>query len=100
MAIAAEKKRKKIVVIGGGTGNFVVLRGLKQYDVDVLIAPSGPLVPRVDPINGDVWPDFPGAGSMAAIAGYTGAGRIDFPLRHRGLILTGSVVVSSGLISR
>ena len=24
---------KKIVVIGGGTGNFVVLRGLKKYDV-------------------------------------------------------------------
>lgn len=43
---------------------------LKQYDVDVLIAPSGPLVPRTDPINGDVWPDFPGAASMAAIAGY------------------------------
>ena len=43
---------------------------LKQYDVDVLIAPSGPIVPRVDPVNGDVWPSFPGAGSMAAIAGY------------------------------
>jgi len=43
---------------------------LKQYKVDALIAPSGPLVPRVDPINGDVWPSFPGAGSMAAIAGY------------------------------
>lgn len=27
--------RKKIVVIGGGTGNFVILRGLKQYDVDL-----------------------------------------------------------------
>jgi uncharacterized cofD-like protein len=26
---------KKIVVIGGGTGNFVVLRGLKNYDVDL-----------------------------------------------------------------
>jgi len=26
---------KKIVVIGGGTGNFVVLRGLKKYDVDL-----------------------------------------------------------------
>lgn len=26
---------KKIVVIGGGTGNFVVLRGLKSYDVDI-----------------------------------------------------------------
>ncbi len=27
--------RKKIVVIGGGTGNFVVLKGLKNYDVDL-----------------------------------------------------------------
>lgn len=26
---------KKIVVIGGGTGNFAVLRGLKSYDVDL-----------------------------------------------------------------
>ncbi len=26
---------KKIVVIGGGTGNFVVLRGLKKYPVDL-----------------------------------------------------------------
>lgn len=26
---------KKIVVIGGGTGNFAVLRGLKGYDVDI-----------------------------------------------------------------
>ena len=25
---------KKIVVIGGGTGNFSVLQGLKNYDVD------------------------------------------------------------------
>lgn len=27
--------RKKIVVIGGGTGNFVILKGLKEYDVDL-----------------------------------------------------------------
>lgn len=26
---------KKVVTIGGGTGNFVVLKGLKQYDVDL-----------------------------------------------------------------
>lgn len=26
---------KKVVVIGGGTGNFVVLRGLKQYPLDL-----------------------------------------------------------------
>lgn len=28
-------RMKKVVVIGGGTGNFVVLRGLKKYPVDL-----------------------------------------------------------------
>jgi len=28
-------RRKKIVTIGGGTGNFVVLKGLKRYNVDL-----------------------------------------------------------------
>lgn len=27
--------KKKVVVIGGGTGNFVILRGLKKYNVDL-----------------------------------------------------------------
>jgi uncharacterized cofD-like protein len=27
--------KKKIVVVGGGTGNFVILKGLKNYDVDL-----------------------------------------------------------------
>ena len=45
-------------------------RLLAEYDVDMLISPSGPLSPRVDPINGDVWPDWAGAGWIAAIAGY------------------------------
>jgi len=26
---------KKIVTIGGGTGNFTVLRGIKNYDIDI-----------------------------------------------------------------
>ena len=43
---------------------------LRDYRVDVLVAPSGPVSPQIDPINGDVWPPFPGAGGMAAIAGY------------------------------
>ena len=43
---------------------------LASYGVDVLIAPSGPIASKVDALNGDVWPPFPGAGSMAAIAGY------------------------------
>lgn len=44
---------------------------LEEYGVSVLIAPTGPVVPRVDPINGDVWPQsWPGFGSYAAQAGY------------------------------
>lgn len=43
---------------------------LEQNDVQVLVSPSGPVAPRVDPINGDVWPPFPGAGGWAAVAGY------------------------------
>jgi amidase len=45
-------------------------RLLSDADVDVLVAPSGPISPAVDLINGDVWPAWAGAGYMAAIAGY------------------------------
>jgi len=43
---------------------------LIEHSVRALIFPSGPLAPRTDPINGDVWPNWVGAGSSAAIAGY------------------------------
>ncbi len=43
---------------------------LTKHNVDILVAPSGPVASRTDPLNGDVWPNFPGAGGMAAIAGY------------------------------
>lgn len=43
---------------------------LAEHNVSFLVAPSGPVSGRIDPINGDVWPSFPGAGWMAAIAGY------------------------------
>ncbi|NNE57603.1 MAG: amidase [Hellea sp.] len=45
-------------------------RILEDYEVDVLISPSGPVAGRIDPINGDVWPAWAGAGRWAAIAGY------------------------------
>lgn len=45
-------------------------RLLKEHGVGALVAPSGPLAPRVDPINGDVWPAWAGAGFLAAVAGY------------------------------
>ncbi len=43
---------------------------MREYEVDVLISPSGVVAPRVDPINGDVWPAWAGAGYLAAVAGY------------------------------
>jgi amidase len=43
---------------------------LADHNVSVLIAPSGPVAPRVDPVNGDVWPEWAGAGWAAAVAGY------------------------------
>ncbi|MEQ9505808.1 MAG: amidase [Hyphomonas sp.] len=43
---------------------------LAEHNVSVLVSPSGPVAPRVDPVNGDVWPDWAGAGWAAAIAGY------------------------------
>lgn len=44
---------------------------LANEDVDVLVAPTGVIAPRVDSINGDVWPGgWPGYGSAAARAGY------------------------------
>lgn len=43
---------------------------LSEHDVQVLVSPSGPLSPIVDPVNGDNWPEWAGAGYLAAIAGY------------------------------
>ncbi|MEC8746125.1 MAG: amidase family protein, partial [Pseudomonadota bacterium] len=43
---------------------------LRDHDVQVLMGPSGPVSPRADVVNGDVWPAWAGAGFMAAISGY------------------------------
>ncbi|MCP4047617.1 MAG: amidase [Gammaproteobacteria bacterium] len=43
---------------------------MQEYNVSILVAPSGALAPRVDPVNGDVWPAWAGAGGLAAKAGY------------------------------
>ncbi|HEX6203504.1 MAG TPA: amidase [Thermoanaerobaculia bacterium] len=43
---------------------------LADHELAAIVSPSGPLAPPVDPINGDVWPEWAGAGWMAAIAGY------------------------------
>lgn len=43
---------------------------MAEHNLAVLVSPSGPVSSRVDPVNGDVWPSWAGAGWMAAIAGY------------------------------
>jgi amidase len=43
---------------------------LSTNDVAVLVSPSGPVASRVDPVNGDVWPEWAGGGYLAAVAGY------------------------------
>lgn len=43
---------------------------LAEHAVAMLVSPSGPVSPRVDPVNGDTWPAWAGAGYLAAIAGY------------------------------
>ena len=42
---------------------------MSEHDLDVMVSPSGPVPGRIDPINGDVWPSWAGAGWMAAIGG-------------------------------
>jgi amidase len=66
-----EKYKTAIETVQKSTRQEGIDRLLQQYNVQVLLAPSGPTVPRVDPINGDVWPnDWPGYGGHAARAGY------------------------------
>lgn len=52
------------------TGTEGIDKLLADYDVDILVSPSGPIASRIDPVNGDTWPAWAGAGWMAAIAGY------------------------------
>jgi amidase len=42
---------------------------MADHNLDVMVSPSGPVPGRIDPINGDVWPSWAGAGWMAAIGG-------------------------------
>ena len=70
-SIESEGYKIAIETVQQSTQQDGIDRLLKQYNVQLLLAPSGPTVPRVDPINGDVWPNsWPGYGSHAARAGY------------------------------
>ncbi|MEP0354632.1 amidase [Paraglaciecola sp.] len=70
-SIESEDYKNALKIVQQATREDGIDALLQQHNVDVLIAPSGLVVPRVDPINGDVWPrDWPGYGGYAARAGY------------------------------
>jgi amidase len=70
-SLESEGYRTAVEAVQNSTRQEGIDRLLQEYNVQVLLAPSGPTVPRVDPINGDVWPNnWPGYGSHAARAGY------------------------------
>ncbi|MEZ5892871.1 MAG: hypothetical protein R3C58_06965 [Parvularculaceae bacterium] len=56
--------------IDRATGADGIDKMMAEHNVVALVAPSGPLAPRIDPVNGDVWPAWSGAGYLAAVAGY------------------------------
>jgi len=70
-SLESKAYKEAVIAVQKATGEDGIDKLLNEYNVDVLVAPSGPVVPRVDPINGDVWPgSWPGFGSYAARAGY------------------------------
>lgn len=70
-SLESEGYKKARTTVQKASGEDSIDKLLQEYDVQVLIAPSGVIVPRIDPINGDVWPgNWPGYGSQAARAGY------------------------------
>ena len=65
---SAYKTAKIDVLLGTGPGGIDAL--MAENNVDMLVSPSGPVSPRIDPVNGDVWSSWAGAGYLAAVAGY------------------------------
>lgn len=62
-----------------GTGIDGIDKLMAENNVDMLVSPSGPVASRIDPVNGDVWPSWAGAGYLAAVAGYP---HITVPMGH------------------
>ncbi|MAP96190.1 MAG: amidase [Ponticaulis sp.] len=52
------------------TGEMGIDRLLAEYEVDVLVSPSGPVMPVIVEDGPDNWPKWSGAGYLAAVAGY------------------------------
>lgn len=65
-----EAYTKALALVQSATRQNGIDKLLAENNVSVLVAPSGPVAPRIDPVNGDVWPEWAGAGWAAAIAGY------------------------------
>ena len=61
---------KALALVQSATRENGIDKLLADHNVSVLVAPSGPVAPRVDPVNGDVWPEWAGAGWAHAVAGY------------------------------
>ncbi len=62
--------KKALSDIKQATGKNGIDYLLSKYNVHALISPSGPLPGQIDAVNGDVWPEWVGAGYLAAVAGY------------------------------
>lgn len=70
-SLESEAYQTAVATVQQATRQDGIDKLLQEHNVSVLVAPTGPAVPRVDPINGDIWPEnWPGYGSYAAQAGY------------------------------
>lgn len=70
-SLDSEGYKTALETVQKATGEDGIDKLIEQFNVQVLVAPSGPVVPRIDPINGDIWPNnWPGYGGHAARAGY------------------------------
>lgn len=70
-SLDSEGYKTALETVQKATGEDGIDKLIEQFNVQVLVAPSGPVVPRIDPINGDIWPNnWPGYGGHAARVGY------------------------------
>lgn len=62
--------QRALADIKQATGANGIDKLLADYDVNVLVSPSGPIMPLVKEGAPDEWPAWSGAGYLAAVAGY------------------------------
>jgi amidase len=69
--IESEQYKAAVATVQKATRENGIDALLQTHNVQVVVAPSGLVVPKVDLINGDIWPNnWPGYGGHAARAGY------------------------------